>query len=44
MTLKSASDRESAPQHTPKTILGALLSRTLDTKIVRLVLIFKLQN
>ena len=32
------------PQHAPKIILGALLSRTLDIKIARLVLIFKLQH
>ena len=37
-----ASDHERAPQHTPKIILGALLSRTLDIKIARLVLIFNL--
>ena len=28
----------------PKIILGALLSRTLDIKVARLVLIFKLQH
>ena len=33
-----------APQRAPKIILGALLSRTLDIKIARLVLIFKLQH
>ena len=33
-----------APQHAPKIILGALLSRTLDIKIARLILIFKLQH
>ena len=32
------------PQHVPKIILGALLSCTLDIKIARLVLIFKLQH
>ena len=35
-----ASDRGRARQHAPKIILGALLSRTLDVKIARLVLIF----
>ena len=37
------SDCACVPQHTPKIILGALL-RTLDIKIARLVLIFKLQH
>ena len=32
------------PQHAPKIILGALLSRTLDIKIAHLILIFKLQH
>ena len=35
-----AIDRGHARQHAPKIILGALLSRTLDVKIARLVLIF----
>ena len=35
-----ASDRVRATQHAFKIILGALLSRTLDVKIARLVLIF----
>ena len=30
------------PQHVPKIVLGTLLSRTLDIKIVCLVLIFNL--
>ena len=34
--------RSRAPQHAPKIILGALLSLTLDIKIVRLVFIFNL--
>ena len=33
-----------APQHAPKIILGALLLFTLDIKIARLILIFKLQH
>ena len=37
-----ASDHARTPQHAPKIILGALLSRTLDIKIARLVLIFNL--
>ena len=36
-----ASDRARAPQHAPKIILGVLLSRNLD---IKLVLIFKLQH
>ena len=35
-----AIDRGHARQHAPKIILGALLSRTLDVQIARLVLIF----
>ena len=38
------SDRARVPQHAPKIILAALLSRTLDIKIASLVLIFKLQH
>ena len=37
-----ASDHARAPQHTSNIILGALLSRTLDIKIARIVLIFNL--
>ena len=37
-----ASDHVHAPQHVPKINLGALLSRTLDIRIARLVLIFNL--
>ena len=37
-------DRTCASQHTPKIILGTLLLRTLDIKIARFVLIFKLQH
>ena len=33
-----------APEHAPRIILGALLSRTLAIKIDRLVLMFKLQH
>ena len=39
-----ASDRAHAPQHAPKIILGALLLRTLDIKLARLVFTFKLQH
>ena len=39
-----ASDRAPISQHMRKIILEALLSRTLDIKIARLVLIFKLQH
>ena len=37
-------EQSRAPRHTPKIILGALLSRTLNIKIARLVLIFRLQH
>ena len=36
------SDRMRVPQHTPKIILGVLLSRALQLKIAHLVLIFNL--
>ena len=39
-----ASNWPRAPQRTPKIILGALLSCTLDIKIAHLVLNFKLQH
>ena len=39
-----ASDHMCMSQHVPKIILGALLSRTLNIRIARLFLIFKLQH
>ena len=38
------SNRARTPHHMPKIILGVLLSRTLDIRIARLILIFKLQH
>ena len=39
-----ASNRALVPQHTPKMILVVPLWHTLDIKIARLILIFKLQH